>query len=433
MTPCPAYAATGCHSAHAFDGFRRRHQLASSFEFALACHLSKPCRTCLGRLRGLPPLTPPEAGPGQRVALANTKSALIRALRTLGGWPLRRWLQAERRRALEAVGQPLGFLWLVLEESRHTERLGLGVELPRWVERVQQIHATKGHRCHSATLLARALCYLASAEHARRRSSVALDLFDRAATIIDSEPRELHLAALGAETYGRLLADRRPGFALGQFELAAGFIVLHNRERWAEIQLTRARHQLAARDPEAALGLADEVAEGFVSWDAPLVLWSLRLLRARVAQAAVASSSLGLPRLLRGAELAAVMEPAGPIAPEFDAELSHEYARLICQLEEVADQHRPHWLREIDPVAFDSHLDEALFTVALAALDREGVAEHRQRLAGLVVDPEIAQALAGSLAEVEAVRRSTSEVRGVPELLGPVAEALRSILAMESP
>ena len=73
---CAAYAATGCQSAQALDGFRRREQLDSSFEFALACHLSKPCRTCLDRLRALPRLAPPEVGPGQWVALANTRSGI---------------------------------------------------------------------------------------------------------------------------------------------------------------------------------------------------------------------------------------------------------------------------------------------------------------------------------------------------------------------
>ena len=424
---CSAYAATGCHSAHALDGFRQRHQLNGSFEFALACHLSRPCRTCLDRLHGLPRLAPPEAGPGQRVDLADTKSVLIRALRTLGGWPPGRWLQAERRRALAAVGEPFGFLWLVLEEARHTERAGLGVELPRWVERVQQIDGARGHRCQSAPVLARALCYLAVAEHSPRRSSVALDLFDRAAAVIDDRPRDVYLAALSAETHGRLLADRRPGFAQEQFELAADFVVLHNRERWAEIQLARGRLLLAAGGPEAALDLADEVEGGFIERDAPLVRRSLRLLRAQVAQAAVTASTPGLPRLLRGAELAAVMEPAGPIAPEFDAELCHKYARLVCQLEEVDDQHRPIWLRDVDPIAFDGPVDEALFTAVLAALDPERTSQHRERLAELAGDPEIARALAEGLAEIEAVRQSTAEVRGVPELLGPVAEVLRSL------
>lgn len=425
--PQPHRPATGCHSAGFFDRLRRSPRVNPSLEEALVGHLAAPCRSCLGRLATLSPLGGDNGGP--RDLLPPSDQALIRALRTLGGRPARRWLQVERRRAVDAVTGPFGFLWLVIEEARQIVGFGLGLELRRWAAvalgPVYNRKPWRDDRHPSRPLAARALLYVAASEHRRGKPAAALDLFDRAAALADHFPEDTYLAALVAETYGQLTGDRRATFSRGQYKLGLSRLIRKgDGPRRAEILLRQARDELRREEFGLALALADEAVDQLDDRHSPLVERSAHHVRALAALAEAEAAPLGVPRVVAAARFAANLAMLSPIPAIVDGELSREYVRLSWQLEDLWDQHRFYWTDCEMPADLQPE-DEAMACVVMVAACERGRLLHSDRLFGLSRAPAIAEKLGAQRAEVERWAEALRMVRGFPELLRPIAKVLK--------
>lgn len=424
-------SATGCQSADHLARLRQEDRINPSFAQALALHLAGPCPTCLQRLMSLPSLVDERGSLVRR--LPATDHALIRALRTLGGWPPRGWLQVERRRALEAMGQPYGFLWLILEEARQILPWEKLPEVERWHGVLIGWIEARGwqhQRGHPASaLVTRAHLYLAEARNEAGGYSKALDLAEGGCRMPRVISEDAFLVALGGEIGARLDETPGTGRSNGLYRAAERCLYLAGHiERLAEVVLSHARARLRRGDIEGTLYELERVVPLIEDeLEAPLLTRSLQQLRAVLALARVEVAGVGLPRLLASARLAGALAGLPTIPALFDSELFREDIRLRARLAEQEEQHRTDWL-VTETLPRVQGRAEAMVRAALVA-SPPYAQEQRDRLGELVKDPEIAAEVFGTLPGLRRAARELGRAQGLPRELAPIVEALERLEA----
>lgn len=121
----PARSTPTCATDHQLGTWRQASTIPEDAEARLFRHLAVPCATCWGRLSALTRLQPD-------AVLPTTSNAVVLALRTVGHHPPPRLLWPRHREAYDAVGEPMGFPWLVVEEARILGGRESIEQLDRW-------------------------------------------------------------------------------------------------------------------------------------------------------------------------------------------------------------------------------------------------------------------------------------------------------------
>ena len=121
-----------CVSMGRLEHWRTKGDLPEGGGRRLVAHLTEGCGRCWAALEGLAPFEQRSKGiPVLDPALESSLDPVVWALRTMGGWPSRRWLRPRHRKALGGVREPAGFLALVLEEALRIARGDSGLPKDR--------------------------------------------------------------------------------------------------------------------------------------------------------------------------------------------------------------------------------------------------------------------------------------------------------------
>lgn len=332
---------TGCQTAERFDRLRRGAHIHDSFEEALAQHLAKPCFRCLRRIASLDTL----AGKDDQLLepLPDTDHPLIRALRTLGGWPPLSWLQVERRQALEAIRQPYGFLRLIFEESRQLHLVEQVTEVEHWHDVLQRVILVRENP-HEPSLPAKRLSIRANLYLAEARLEMGGYPFN--ASVLDGGFR-IHrvdsqgdfLSALGSVITAYIDEISGTGRCNDHYRQAERRLYLGgHHERLAEVVLLHARARLRHEDIEGTryeLKRAAPLIEDKL--EAPLLLRSLRQLRARITLAEVDRARCDASRRSAVGRFVEAMADLPTIPAVFDVGLFREEVRLRARMEALGE------------------------------------------------------------------------------------------------
>ena len=383
--------AARCATASKLHGLRDSGSLGKNQSRALAIHLTAPCRECWDQLRQLPPLAPPDGGLGDTPSIVETRQPVALALRTLGGWPPEPWLSPARRSAKARVGEPFGFLRLVLEEARAWASHDLEgfVELGRWVEMVGRW--PDPHRQPSLSFRARTLAIMAEVfTGSRANLEAGWELIQRSVEEAGTpeNPDDIELAAFQAEVRARLSETTGPAYAAGEYALAVDYLVApRHADRRAETFLRYARYlvrtpvRVYARESpslEQAAKILDRVWSRLKGQDeARFLHQSYRQVAASLALRWARDARPGLERWIYVAEAIGHVALTRPLPKVVDPALAYEHALLERFLEEEQEARRPEAIRE----AIESAEAPEVLVHLLAALAIvEKGEEHQQRL-----------------------------------------------------
>ena len=432
-----------CFGAAELARLRAAGQISETLARHLVAHLGHPCAQCwraVQSLGGFEVELGPAEIPVEPEGLGPSTDPVVLALRTLGGWPPRRWLRPSHRAALDAALGPLGFLALVLEDARRVARTagdGVAVLAP-WLQYVEAL-GTSGPGV--AALRARALVYLAQAHLAVEDPASATAILGRAERVIDQRPAPEDLQTLLTVTRARLTEAPHPQLARAYLELAVDRIVgPKSGDLRAEVLLELAAFYLDHGDTRQAWQTMSRAGRLLGETDAPLLVARLKRYRVRWSFLMAETMRPGLQRLAAHGRALGAWADRIDIPAALDAESWRQTKALALRMGEIWAEHTPEALRRalewIEPghhlARFELDLRMALAGSLLSCGDAEAAeAEIDTLRRSLAASPSLASDLGRVRLVLVDLLRDFRRVASVVELLGPVVRGIDRLLYPE--
>ena len=336
-----------CATAGELVKLRRAANAPSALARHLVAHLSHPCATCWEAIEKVGRVSRRDDGGGSSVAPEGWEPStdpVVLALRTVGGWPPRRWLRPAHRVALDRVRERPGFLGLVLEEcSRLTsdDRMRAAL-LTEWLRPVEAL----GEPDESTRWLhSRGLAYLAQAQAEADPATAAETLAQAEGILGDESPPEA-LRALHSVTRAQVVENQHAQLTRAHLELAADRLAATSGTLRAEVFLELAEFHLRHGQPQHTGQALGRAAQLLRESDQPLLAERLKLARVRWSLLMAETVAPGLQRLAAHATALGHWSLTMPIPTDLDAGLGSRREALRNHLDLAKAEHRPEAIRD---------------------------------------------------------------------------------------
>ena len=344
----PAPSVRRCATAAELVKIRRAAGAPSALARHLVAHLSHPCATCWQAIEKVGRVSrrdDPDGLPLAPEGWEPSADPVVLALRTVGGWPPRRWLRPSHRDALDRVRERTGFLGLVVEEclrvtADDAARLALLSEWLPLVGLVDDTGQVDDADDAARWLHSRGLAYLAQTQ-AEADTALALATLTKAEEALGDGPPPAALRALHTVTRARIVESHHAQLTRAHLELAADRLAPSSHALRTEIFLDLAEFHLRHGQPQHTAQALGRAAQLLRESDQPLLVERLKLARVGWSLLLAETVTPGLQRLAGHATALGHASLALPIPAQLDAPLSQRRAALRKRLDVARAEHRP--------------------------------------------------------------------------------------------